>query len=258
MSFCPKCGSKVPPDAIYCTNCKALLKEPVESKAPWKLPPDAIERVRMNMRDREETDAVMSFATWFLIGIITAGIAWLYVEYKLIKRRNEHFKRQWKLMESLESILKSIGDSKRADISAALAAMSSARKDSVDNEEEKSAGVWVILSIITGSIAGLYVMYFLTVDIYKHFKNQSRFVNALVSGMNSLGVTNVASIPITVESQYEVPSRSFALYLVLTIITLGIFGIYWSYIIFKDYNEHFRTQWRLEDELVQNLGIAIL
>lgn len=246
------------PDATYCSNCKALLKEPVESKAPWKLPPDAVERTRINIREREESDAIMSFATWFLITIITVGIAGLYVTYKLIKRRNEHFKRQWKLMENLENVLRFIAEKKGTDIGAALGAMNGARRDCMTSEEEKSAGLWIILSIITGSIASLYVLYFLTDDIYKHYRNQTRFVNGLVSGMNSLGISNVAQFPITVESQYEVPSKSFALYLILTILTLGIFGIYWSYTIFRDYNEHFKTQWRLEDEVLQNLGIAVL
>lgn len=258
MSFCPKCGSKIPPDSTFCTNCGAVLKEAVESKAPWKLPPDAIERTRINIREREESDTILSWPTWFLVTLITFGIAGFYVTYKLIKRRNEHFKRQWKLMENLENIIRFISEKKGVDIGAAIGAMNGARRDCMSSEEDKSAGLWIILSIITGSIAGLYIMYFLTRDIYKHYKNQSRFVNGLASGMNSLGISNVATLPITVESQYEVPDRSFALYLVLTILTIGIFGIYWSYVIFKDYNEHFKTQWRLEDEILQNLGIAIL
>lgn len=234
------------------------MKKQVVSTAPYKLPPDAIERIRLSVRDREDTDSVLSFPTWFIISIVTGGIAELYVIYKLIKRRNEHFKRQWKLMESLENTVKFIGEQKGMDISAALAAMTGARRDMTDNEEEKSAGMWVILSILTGFIAALYVAYFLTADIYKHYKNQTRWVAALVSGMNALGVSNVASIPITVEAQYEVPNRNFGIYLVLSILTLGIFAIYWGYIIFRDYNEHFKTQWRLEDEVLQNLGIALM
>ena len=251
MPFCPKCGSEVPSNASFCTNCSAPLKGGVETPSSKKLPPSMME-LRMNIQRKEETDAVMSFAKWFLISLITLGIAGIYVMYKLIKRRNDHFKRQWRLMESLEDLIKSISKKKDVDITGDLNAMIIARKDSMDNEGEKSAALWVILSWITG-IASLYVLYFLTTDIQKHHRRQIRFVKGAVDAMKSLGLTSGTILPITAEQQYEVPKRSFAIYLTLTIITLGVFGIYWSYTIFKDYNEHFKTQWRLEDEILESL-----
>ena len=46
------------------------------------------------------------------------------------------------------------------------------------------------------------------------------------------------------------PSRSFVLYFILSIVTLGIFEFYWSYVLIKDFNEHFKAQWQFEDSLM--------
>ena len=54
------------------------------------------------------------------------------------------------------------------------------------------------------------------------------------------------------------PDRSFVLYLILTIITLGIFGIYWLYVLLKDPNEHFKHHILVEDRLLGQLESVVI
>ena len=49
------------------------------------------------------------------------------------------------------------------------------------------------------------------------------------------------------------PERNFVLYLILTIITAGLFGIYWLYILLKDPNQHFMYHRQIEDQLLSAL-----
>lgn len=44
--------------------------------------------------------------------------------------------------------------------------------------------------------------------------------------------------------------RSFVLYLVLSILTAGLFVFYWWNTLVKDPNEHYQQQWLVEDHLV--------
>lgn len=210
-----------------------------------------ITELERNIGRRRETDYIMSFPKWIVLGIITLGIAAILMYYRLIKRRNEHFKRQRRIVESVVTILK-VKASVSTDITLELSRMFSIIKDVRDEEGEKSAAFWVILSMITGWFAALYVFYFLMRDVYTHSQRQRDFVDEFVSAMSKLGV-DVTAIATAAQYQYQVPRRSFAKYLVLSIITMGIFGIFWLYVIFKDWNDHFKTQWLVEDQILSSI-----
>jgi len=47
--------------------------------------------------------------------------------------------------------------------------------------------------------------------------------------------------------------RNVLLYALATILTLGIFTIYWFYAVTKDQNEHFMTHERFESKLISAL-----
>ena len=42
-------------------------------------------------------------------------------------------------------------------------------------------------------------------------------------------------------------------YIIFSILTLGLASIYWLYEIFNDYNNHFKMQWIIEDQLYKFL-----
>jgi len=209
----------------------------------------AIVELERNIARRKETDRIMSFPMWILLGLVTLGIAILVAEYRLIKRRNEHFKRQKRVEESILNALRP--KAAQVDITLELANMSSVRKDGNDEEEEKSAIGWVIVGLIPliGTVTNFFVYYFLTRDVYTHNVRQTNFVNEFDKALNKLGVdTTLLSNALKV--QYQVPNRWFVKYLLLSIVTFGIFFIYWTYLIYKDWNNHFKTQWPIEDEIL--------
>lgn len=47
--------------------------------------------------------------------------------------------------------------------------------------------------------------------------------------------------------------RSFWVSLILTVLTLGIYWIFWAYAMFRDMNRHFEEQWYFEDNLLKSL-----
>ena len=47
--------------------------------------------------------------------------------------------------------------------------------------------------------------------------------------------------------------RSFWLFLFLSIITAGLFLVYWVYLMFRDMNRHFDMQWAYEDNIFRSL-----
>lgn len=178
-----------------------------------------------------------------IIGIIVS----LILIYKLVKRRNTHFKRQLFLSEDLVSAVRTIAEKKDIDVELWLSSCDRTVREARAEETEKGAVLWAILSAIPwiGTLAEWYVNYFLMKDFYKHERREEGFWDDLSKVLDKCGVT--VSLPRRTE---VMPDRSFVLYLILSIITLGLFGIYWLYVLLNDPNEHFKYHVQVEDGLL--------
>jgi len=179
-------------------------------------------------------------------GLIIAIVISVYPLYMLIKRRSAHFRRDATLRSGIVEYLKARAASQKVDISSEVATMNVVHSESLGEEREKSAVMWTILSVIVPFI-GIYVLYFLTKDPPNHDHRQLSFMQQAQSAASKLGMT------VVVPTWKSLPDRGFFLYFILTIVTMGLFGIYWYYILIKDFNEHFKAQWVFEDQLVSTI-----
>jgi hypothetical protein len=180
-----------------------------------------------------------------ILGVFVAIIISAYPLYLLIKRRSAHFRRDAMLRGGIIEYVKARVASQKVDISSEMATMNVVHSESLGEEREKSAVMWTILSVIIPFIV-IYVWYFLTKDPSNHDHRQLAFMQQAQSAASKLGITMV------VATWKSLPDRSFFLYFILTIIT-GLFAIYWYYVVFKDFNEHFKAQWIFEDQLVSTI-----
>jgi len=194
--------------------------------------------------------AVLTTLLWLLaiIGFIVSII----LIYKLVKRRNTHFKRQLFLSEDVVTAVKTIAAKKNVDVEVVLSSCERTVREAKSEETEKSAVLWAILSAII-FLADWYVRYFLMKDFYKHERREDGFWEDLSRTLDKCGIT--FSVP---RRTVTLPNRSFVLYLIVTIITVGLFGIYWLYVLLKDPNEHFKYHIQVEDQLLGTLeSVAI-
>jgi uncharacterized membrane protein YuzA (DUF378 family) len=184
----------------------------------------------------------------FYIILIVAGVIYLIMIYKLAKRRNTHFQRQLLLYEDLLNMAKEVSTKRGVDVSMHLNNMDRILREAKVEETEKSAALWTILSFLTG-IATLYIFYYLMKDFFKHERREDQFFEDLNRGLTAAGVP--VNLP---RRTLPVPDRSFVLYFILSIITVGIFGIYWIYVLLTDPNNHFRQQWMIEDTIIAQVS----
>ncbi len=186
------------------------------------------------------------FAILPIVGFV-AQILWAYVLYKLVNRRNKHFQRQGFLYDDLTNLAKDLAAKKGVDISLGLNNMERTNREARYEETEKSAALWAIVTFFIG-ITALYVYYFLMKDFYKHERREDIFLDDLNRSLSTAGVT--INLP---RRALPIPDRSFILYLILSIITLGIFSIYWLYVLLTDPNGHFRQQALTEDTILSQV-----
>ena len=189
-----------------------------------------------------------------VVSLVVAIYVWWY-NWLLYKRRNEHFDRTKRLKTKLSTLMK---EKFKAETETLM------RVDPLLERREAYHsnllfGLWLILSylghhlsplagilrliIIPAIIIGLIILYYLTLDYYYHEQGEIAFFGKVgeILGKKEISFTATPTHPLR--------RRSYGLYIFLSIITLGIFGIYWAYVIFRDPNQHFDTHDSWESEL---------
>ncbi len=171
-----------------------------------------------------------------------------YLEYMLITRRNNHFKRQSRFYDDLIAYIKSLSSKKGVDAEVGLSSLERTVSEMKADETEKNAILWVILHAAVQFIPLLYVLYFLGRDFRLHERREDGLIEDSNKILESLGVS------VGVRRLNPIPERSFVLYLILTMLTFGLFGIYWLYILITDPNNHFKHHIQYEDELMSKIS----
>jgi len=192
-----------------------------------------------------------SIALIYLVAII-GFVTSIVLTYKLVKRCSTHFKRQNFLFEDIVAAVKAIATKKGVDVEVGLASSERSVREAKAEETEKNAMLWAILSAFVYLVIW-YVWYFLMKDFYKHERREDGFWEDISRILDKCGTK--FSVPRRMET---LPERSFVLYLILTIITLGFFGIYWIYVLLKDPNQHFKYHILIEDQLLSTLETAAI
>ena len=109
----------------------------------------------------------------------------------------------------------------------------------------RNAKAWTLLTLLI--IPAFYVFYSLKSDLQKHEEHEHDFLDEIIALAKDSG------IPLNIQSYATTPSFPIGKYVALSVVTFGFAAVYWLYQIFNDYNNHFKMQWIIEDELLRFL-----
>jgi hypothetical protein len=200
-------------------------------------------------RRRRDTDVRLSYGMYLLVGFLTLGIYDIYVHFKMIQRQQEHFKRMGRFNDDLLKLVEERAEAidRTSEHARDMEELRVLNEDfqRLQRGKERSPGLWIVLSIVTLGLAFLFVLWFLNADLIAHQRAEAEYLEKASQLLVKMGI---GKHPIVVEE--VVPNRSFGLYLFLTVITVGLFELYWSYVRIKDGNTHFDEHDRFEDQLV--------
>jgi len=192
--------------------------------------------IEQNIESRKETDRIMWFSMWAVLSVASFGIAWFPMIYYLIKRRNAHFSRQEKLETLILSKLRKTENPEKSPLD------SSKTKN---HGSSRNAKAWTLSTLLI--LPAFYIFYFLKSDLQKHEEHEHDFLVEVIALAKDSGV------PLNIHGFTASPSFPLDRYLVLSVVTFGLAAAYWLYRIFNDYNNHFKMQWKNEDELLSFL-----
>ncbi len=198
---------------------------------------------------RVSTDFITDPGTAVLLSVVTCGIYGLYIAYKLVQRRDEHFRRMAGVADAAVAALRAKAQAQGREelIAPELSQLEQVRMQMATMATERGAAIWLLICMFTG-IGYLILYYLLMQDYVQHDVLEAQFFTLMSGALAKLGLATEAG-----QAAPSVPQRDFATFLILTLVTCGIYGLYWMYVMIKDFNDHFMAQVPWEDFLVQAL-----
>ncbi len=179
---------------------------------------------------------ISMLGTGFAI-IIIGFIINLYVIYKWVERRNEHFRRTLSLFETIAELAEVLKFRRSYAIKSRLNEFREV------NSRMRSALANAILTIVPFYV--YYVYHFLNKDFVSHSEKEKLLLIEIFDELRE----RLPGFTRRVEEFVTVPDRSTFLYIILTLVT-GFFTLYWVYTLTKDPNKHFESHGIIERELI--------
>jgi hypothetical protein len=173
--------------------------------------------MNMQAKTQSEMERVTWFSMWFLASVATFGTAFFPMFHRLIDSRNRHFCREAELEKQIAQWL--IKQGKEAPVT-------------VECPPAMNAKTWASSIILV--IPAFFITYYLSKDLRIHEAQQDVFF--------------AAAFPERMFMPQTIPIKKYAL---ITIVTLGVGGIFWLYKIINIYNAHFKAQWIVEKEIAR-------
>jgi hypothetical protein len=160
-------------------------------------------------------DKKVWFSMWFLGAIVTFGLAFFPMYHRLLEGRNRHFAHDEEWQKQIIQRLTSQG--KQVPTVPAHAG-------------KRNAVAWAASIILI--VPAFIVLYLLSKDLLVHEREQDAFL--------------AAAFPQRMFMPQTLPIKT---YVVVTIVTLGVGGVYWLYKVVNLYNAHFKAQMQVEKEV---------
>jgi len=167
------------------------------------------------LNTKVEGDRKVWFSMWFLGAIVTFGIAFFPMFYRLVDGRNRHFRKETEFENRVSAYLKSKGKEPPAE-SECFADM---------NTKAWTASIILIMPVFA-------ILYLLSRDLVVHEQTQDVFLAAALQ-----------------ERVFMPQTIKIKTYVVITLVTLGVGTVYWLYKVVNLYNAHYKAHLQVEKEM---------
>ncbi len=161
------------------------------------------------------SDRKVWFSMWFLGAVVTFGVAFFPMFYRLVDGRNRHFKNEAEFEQRVGAYLRSKG-----------------KEPPVTNQlfKPRDSKLWAASIILI--IPAFIILYLLSKDLAAHEQEQDAYL--------------ASALPQRVFMPQTIPLTSYVL---ITIVTLGVGVVYWLYKLVNFYNAHYKAHLAVEKEL---------
>lgn len=188
---------------------------------------------------------------------VTCGIFGFYLFYQLIRRDRDHNRRRLELLDAAttfawnEAYAQGLADALRPAFERIAQHLEPLRSITRDFRDPVA---WVIIDVFVSGIAQIVAFVLLDGDLIKHDRAEGAVEAELAAVYARLGQTIPAPDPGRVKNPDNYVAR-----IIVTIVTCGIYTLWWWVDQQREFDRHFDENWKWEDWLaqaVQNLETA--
>jgi hypothetical protein len=108
--------------------------------------------------------------------------------------------------------------------------------------------IWVILDIVAGGIARIVAYCLMDSDLVTHDHAEGAIEAELSEIYGRLDAPTSPPDPGRLKGRHNYAAR-----VIVTLVTCGIYGLWWTYDVMGDWNRHFEHNWRWEDGLAASV-----
>jgi uncharacterized membrane protein len=160
-------------------------------------------------------DRKVWFSMWFLGAVVTFGVAFFPMFYRLVDGRNRHFAHEAEIEGKVATYLKDKGKEPPA---------------TSQHYKTMNAKAWAVSIVLIVPV--FVIVYLLSRDLVMHEHEQDTFL--------------AAAFPERMFMPQTIPIKTYVL---ITIVTLGVGVVYWLYKVVNLYNAHFKADLQVEKEI---------
>jgi len=220
---------------------------------PGPGPRTAADRVRGAVARRGATDYVFTNAAWNVVLILLTCGVWLFILFfHLMQRDRDHNIRRLELLEGANALAweqanaEGLADELRPHFERTADALEEMRRLT---REFRDPGLWVVIAIFGRGIAEVVGYVFIDQDLDRHDRAEGAAEAELTAIYARLGQTLPTPDPGRVKGR-----QSYAGRIAATILTCGIYSLWWTYDMQVEGNRHVEANWPWEDALLAATG----
>jgi len=213
----------------------------------------AIDRVRLAYQQRAEIDYVFTQPGLnIFLTIITCGIFGLYLFYQLMRRNRDHLRRRYELLDAANTYAweqanaKGLADELKGSFEHIAVQLEILRRLTM---EFRDPVVWVVIALFTSGLGGVGIaeivgFVLIDQDLDTHDRAEGAIESALTDIYGRLGQMLPTPDPSRVKGKQNYVGRIIA-----TVLTCGIYHLWWLYDMEVEGNRHVEAVWPWEDAL---------
>jgi hypothetical protein len=229
-----------------------VTQPPAPAPPPYPVAaPNTAERIRIAWQQRYETDYVFEF--WSALGwtVLTLGIYAFYILYQLMRRDRDHIRRRLELLDAATTFAwerayeRGLGEELTPAFQRIAPAIAALR---AQTGEFRDPVLWTLIDFVTGGIGRLVAYILMDGDLVRHDRAEGAIESELSAIYERLGASVPAPDPGRMKGEQNYVAR-----VLVTIVTCGIYGLWWLYDVMVDWNRHFQHNWRWEDGLAASV-----
>jgi hypothetical protein len=207
--------------------------------------------VRFAWQRRHESDYVFDFWSAFGWTILTCGYYLVYVVYQLVRRSRDHNLRRIELLDAATTFAwerantQGLADELKPNFERIAANMATLRHQATQSRDPV---VFLVIAIFATGITQIVAYILLDGDLVTHDFAEGAIEAELSTIYGRLGASIAPPDPNRLKAKHNYAGRVIA-----SVLTCGIYLLWWTYDVMVEGNRHFEHNWRWEDDLASSV-----